>query len=431
MFRARERGMSFWPFAVSLLVLIVMVVLWFGANSELDQWKRTAAKAETDRKEMEEARNKAQRDYQTTTKSVGYQEGTYTTGPKVDAAIKEMAPKIKEALTATFDADKYTPGEDGKVEKTVGNKITVVYLLDTELADVTTLEGLISKFEVAASRMRRDIERSFNATAAALTDKEAVIKADQATIQAKDTRIAEISQEKAAIESRMREQENELKNTIQQKEAQLAKSVADAEAASKSAAENVTKLVAELSEQKGQVRSLVQRDAPALSEGPDGEVVLADNGVAIVNRGRTNFLMPGTIFDVLGRAKGGATYKKGSIKITNVDDATARGAVLEESARDPISRGDLVQSLTYSPNRQLHFALVGDFKKMGRSQVEALLKKLGASVDARVSSETNYLVVGATPAGAESMDDNPEVKSAKDLGIRMITEEQLASFTRY
>ena len=92
---------------------------------------------------------------------------------------------------------------------------------------------------------------------------------------------------------------------------------------------------------------------------------------------------------------------------------------------------DLIQSLTYSPNRKLHFVLVGDFKKMGKSQAEAVLKRLGAVVDAKVTSETNYVVVGAAPAGTESMDDNEAVKAAKDLNIRMITEDALSSFTRY
>ena len=46
-----------------------------------------------------------------------------------------------------------------------------------------------------------------------------------------------------------------------------------------------------------------------------------------------------------------------------------------------------------------------------------------------MTASTNYLVVGDF-AGA-NLDDNPAVKAAKDLGIRMITEEQLASFTRY
>jgi NAD-dependent DNA ligase len=87
--------------------------------------------------------------------------------------------------------------------------------------------------------------------------------------------------------------------------------------------------------------------------------------------------------------------------------------------------------MTYSPNRQLHFVLVGEFRKMGKSTAEAVLKKLGAAVDSKVTANTNYLVVGAPGAGQETLDDTDAVRTAKELGIRMITEEQLASFTRY
>jgi NAD-dependent DNA ligase len=222
-----------------------------------------------------------------------------------------------------------------------------------------------------------------------------------------------------------------LNEKVAQKEQAIQKVNGDLEQKTKQSSENEAKLIAQVNEAQGQIRTLVQRDAPILTEGPDGEVIIADNGVAIVNRGKTAWLMPGTIFDVLGRAKGGATYKKGSIKVTNCDDETARAAIVEENPRDPITKGDLIQSPIYSPNRQLHFVLIGDFKKMGRSQAEAVLGKLGAKVDAKVSSETNYLVVGAPAAGQESLDDTEAVKTAKDLGIKMITEEQLSWFCRY
>ena len=59
-----------------------------------------------------------------------------------------------------------------------------------------------------------------------------------------------------------------------------------------------------------------------------------------------------------------------------------------------------------------------------------MLKKLGAAVDPRVSAETNYLVVGLPPAG-QNIEDTDAYKTAKDLGIRMLTEDDLASFAKY
>lgn len=433
MFRARERGMSFWPFAVSLLGLIVFIILWFSAASERDNANAAAARAENQRQAAVKEKEETLSRLGAVSKEVGFLAGGNMSDPaEILRQLKEYGPKIRDTLTVEFPADRYQEtGEGGKVEKADGGRVKVTYLTEAELADTPTVQGFLSKFETAAKRMKFDIDRAFNAAGQAATEKETAVKADQDTIKQKDARIAELTGEKAALDNQMREKEQELKEQIAQLTSQKDAKDTELETLRKQASENEAKLLAQLNEAQGQVRTLVQREAPIVSEGPDGEVVVADNGVAIVNRGKAHWLQPGTTFDVWGLAKGGAKYRKGSIKVTSCDDETARAAVVEESAKDPITKGDLIQSLTYSPNRQMHFVLVGDFKKMGRSQAEAVLKKLGAAVDNRVTADTNFLVVGLPAAGQESLDDTDAVKAAKDLGIRMITEEQLASFCRY
>ena len=434
MFRARERGMSFWPFAITLLGLIVFIVMWFSVMGERDNFKLSADKAEQARKAAEEDKNAAIAKLGAVSKPLGFQAGGNMTDPaEMDKQMKEYAEKVKATMTSEFPADSYVAGgsESAPVEKTSAGTVKVMYLTDAELADVPTYQAWLSKFELASKRMKLDIDRSFAAAEAAAKEKETVTKSYEDTIKEKDRRIAELTSEKSALDNQMREKETELKDTIAQITSQKDAKDTELETLRKQTSENEAKLIARNNELNQTVKTLVQREAPVLAEGPDGEVIVADNGVAIVNRGRANMLMPGTVFDVWGLAKGGAKYKKGSIKITSCDIETARGAIVEESSRDPIQRGDLIQSLTYSPNRTLHFVLVGDFKKMGRTQAEAVLTKLGAKVDAQVTADTNYLVIGVPGTGQESLDDTDAVKAAKDLGIRMITEEQLSSFTSY
>lgn len=433
MFRARERGMSFWPFAISLLGLIVFIILWFSAASERDNANASAARAENQRKAAVEEKDAALSRLGAVSKEVGFLSGGNMSDPaEILRQLKEYRGKLIDTLVIEFPEDRYQQsGDGGQVEKAAGGKVKVSYLTEAELADVATVQGFLSKFETAAKRMKLDIDRAFNNAGTAMAEKETAVKADQETIKQKDARIAELTGEKAALDNQMREKEQELKEQIAQLTSQKDAKETELETLRKQASENEAKLLAQLNESQGQVKTLIQRDAPTLTEGPDGEVIVANAGVAIVNRGKTNWLQPGTTFDVWGLAKGGAKYRKGSIKVTSCDDETARAAILEENARDPIGKGDLIQSLTYSPNRQMHFVLVGDFKKMGRSQAEAVLKKLGAAVDGKVTADTNYLVVGVPGPGQETLDDTDAVKAAKDLGIRMITEEQLASFTRY
>lgn len=433
MFRARERGMSFWPFAISLLLLIVLVIMWFSATSERDQWKASFEKAEKLRKDADTAQTTANANYIAASNVVGYTgAGSTTSVDAVKAAVKDTGDKLGAILTLEFPTSRYqADANGGQVEKTQGDTVKVVYLTQAELAEATTLEAFISKFESAATRMRNDIARAFATAEQAVNDKAAAATAADAALKDKDKRIAEVTGEKAALENQAREKEAELKDQLAQKDQKIAQVEGDLDAQRKQASANETKLIAQSNELAGQVKTLVQREAPVLTEGPDGEVMIADDGMAIINRGRSHWLMPGTIFDVLGRAKGGATYKKGEIKVTSVDDESARAAILmETSAKDPITRGDLIQSLAYSPNRKIHFTLIGDFKKMGRSQAEALLRKLGAVVDDKVTSETNYLVVGM-PASGQNLEETEQYKAAKDLGTRILTEEQLGSFARY
>lgn len=434
MFRARERGMSFWPFVVSLLLLIVFVIMWFSATTERDEAKAKQAKAEAAEKKAQEDLQNANKNYINASTVVGYTGGGSGTSPEaVTGAMKDVKDKIAADTTVTFPQTRFQEDpSSGKVEKTDGGMVTVTYLSPAELAEATTLESLVSKFDTAVARMKYDLGRSYAGFDQAVKDKEAAAAASDAALKDKDKRIAEVTGEKSAVENQAREKEAELKEQIAQKDQKITQAESDLDAQRKQSSANEAKLVAAVAAAEGQVRTLVQRDAPVITEGPDGEVIVADDslGIAIINRGRQHWLMPGTVFDVLGRAKGGALYKKGEIKVTSVDDETARAAITVESAKDPITKGDLIQSLVYSPNRKMHFTLIGDFKKMGRSQAEALLRKQGAIVDDQVTSETNYLVVGM-PAAGQNLEETAQYKAAKDLGTRILTEEQLASFAKY
>lgn len=433
MFRARERGMSFWPFAIALLGLLVFVFLWFGVTSERDNMSASLARSEQAKKQAEEALSKANSRYQEVSKLVGFLGGGNFTDPaELDRQVKEYAPKIKDAGTVTFPISRYQAAPDGgQVEKADAGTVTVTYLTQAEIDDATTLQAWLPKFETALSRAKHDTARAFEHAETLAKEKEALTKAGEDTVKEKDKRISDLTSEKSALENQAREKENELNDKIAQLTGQRDAKETELEALKQQSSANEAKLLSQITEKTQTISSLIQRDAPALAEGPDGEVIVADAGMAVVNRGRDSWLMPGTIFDVWGLAKGGAKYKKGTLKITSCDTDTARASVIEEDPRDPIAKGDLIQSLTYSPNRQLHFVLVGEFRKMGRSTAESLLKKLGAAVDSRVTANTNYVVVGGPAAGQESLDDTDAVKTARELGIRMITEEQLASFCRY
>jgi hypothetical protein len=433
MHRARERGMSFWPFLVTLILLLVLVVMWFSASGERDNALAQKKRAEESELAAKQETERMVRQLNAATGAVGFPGGGGWIDPElVKTQLADYGKRLRDAMVVTFPTTRYQAGTGGGViEKTDADKVTVAYLTESELSDNPTLQTFLNKFEVAARRMRADVESAMTRQSEQSVSREQAVKAHAAALSEKDTRIGELTTEKTALQTRMDEQGTELRNQLAAVTAQKEARESELEQIKKQMGENETKLLAKNKELAGTISTLVQRDAPALSEGPDGEVVLAQDGVAVINRGKKHFLMPGTVFDVSGKAKGGATYLKGQIKVTACDDDTARTVVLSEvDPHDPIMRGDTIQSQTYSPNRKLHFVLIGDFKKMGRSMVEARLKALGAIVDDKVTAETHYLVEGL-PAQGQNLEDNEEHKHAKELGIRIITEDQLASFTKF
>jgi hypothetical protein len=105
--------------------------------------------------------------------------------------------------------------------------------------------------------------------------------------------------------------------------------------------------------------------------------------------------------------------KKGSIEITQIlGDHLAEGRILEDNPVDPFLPGDKINTLTWSPGEQKHFALTGvmDIDGQGSNdyqKVRNLITSSGGLIDAEMDAKgkrlgqltinTRYLVVGNAP----------------------------------
>ncbi len=65
----------------------------------------------------------------------------------------------------------------------------------------------------------------------------------------------------------------------------------------------------------------------------------------------------------------------------------------------------------------LSFVLTGTLSALGRDEAKAKLRELGADISESVSKKTSYLVAGEK-AGSK-------LTKAKDLGVKIITEDEL------
>src|SRR5262245_3448807 len=105
MFRARERGMSFWPFAISLLALIVLLIRWLDATSKRDQFQKNAEQAKAAQADAETRLTEANQKLLKVSEKVGFTGGGSASDPAlIEAQIKEYGGKLKESLIAVYPA---------------------------------------------------------------------------------------------------------------------------------------------------------------------------------------------------------------------------------------------------------------------------------------------------------------------------------------
>jgi hypothetical protein len=427
--RGREAGMSFWPFVIALVLVLVAVVFWYDGTKDTERIKKERDDARAEAASWKDRFDKANGKLIDLVPATGFPDAeNHPDRAKIADSLTAFLDKWREKLTLEFDTDRYAPtGSGGQVEKLGGTRVRVVYLPTKAELTGLSVESTLPMLEAAAARMQVDIKRAFEAAATA-NGEVANLRTQQTTaLSAKDAAAAEIRNQMAAQQQAASERERELREQLAAKDAAVAQAQAELESVRTKAAATEAQLARDLSQKSAEVQTLARRDAPMASEGPDGEVLSAGAGIAVLNRGKKDMLMPGTSFVVLGRRKGGSLYEKGSVHVTVVDAEVATARVVSESSDDPVGRGDLIQSAIYSPNRQLRFTLVGDFRKMGRSQAEARLKQLGAAVDAQVSTLTHYLVMGT----GDNLEESDSYRRAKEYGITILTEDALSTFTMY
>jgi len=435
MIRARERGMSYWPFVITLVALLVMTYMWYEADKVQDDQKsnlrNATAKltAETDRaREFDEALDLLRNEFGFNHDSLPRPDSA-----KARARILEFVQQTGEQLSFEADTNKFSAtGQGGRVEQLNDGKIRVAYFPPAaELAgESLTLEGLFPLFVDAVKRMQADIQNQIALRAATDAEKGTMVTAHAGELSTKDQAISERQSQIQALQANLAQQGSELREQISTLEAQVDSARTELEEFRTQSEGQIAQLENKVAQGQGEVKTLIGREKPYASEGPDGEVLAARDGTAWVNLGKRNLLMPGTTFTVLGRQKGGRLYAKGVVRITMVDETMSRAAVMELTSRaDPIVEGDLVQSAAYSKNRQMRFFLLGEFRAMGKSMIESRLESIGAKVDDEVSTLTHYLVLGSPGPGGENLEATAAYKKAMQYGTTILTEAQLASFT--
>jgi predicted nucleic acid-binding Zn-ribbon protein len=140
---------------------------------------------------------------------------------------------------------------------------------------------------------------------------------------------------------------------------------------------------------------------------PDGKIVWVNpkNRIVWINLGQADALLRQVNFSVYeGRTTDmNKAARKGAVEVTQIlGDHLAEARILEDSITDPILRGDVINTLIWSPGEKRHFALAGfmDVDGDGKSDqqlVRNLIAMNGGVIDAEIDDKTGKIVGQITP----------------------------------
>lgn len=361
---------------------------------------------------------------------------------KADSKVKRTA--LGEAMRQV-DALKSKIGGEGSVDDMVKlNGIIdqaihqpILKSTETEVGPTSLLAALKQATQLAASQKEQieSLEADKKLLAAdyekAKREKDAQLLS--AKTQASD-RSTELSKRDAQITSLHAELDNVTKTQAEknaesqrQQEVELRKLVAQI----KEAEDAKVSLQSELDKAKNELRGYKGGPKYAFGVDPVGKLIRVNNNdnEVWINLGRKDHITPGMTFAVYDPRVGASTSaenkgKRGDIEVIEVGDVESLARITHTEKTQALLQNDIISNPVYSrdKNRKFHFIISGNFDIDAdgvptpgeREKIVRLVQSWGGVIDDKVTSQTDFLIVGSEPSSMASKVDT-ESEQGQDL----------------
>lgn len=159
---------------------------------------------------------------------------------------------------------------------------------------------------------------------------------------------------------------------------------------------------------------------------PDGRVLAVSAGLrrAWVDRGRLDRIRPGMEFEARNRTTG---RPKGRLRVVGLEDRRSEVEILAQpDPFDPVSADDAIYNDLYDPDRVPVAVLLGNgFSKLTQDEMRNLLTEVGIRVDAEVTAEADYLILGTPFFDPDTGEQVPwpshdAYKAAESLSVQIV-----------
>jgi hypothetical protein len=421
--RQAERGAVHIMYVIGVLIVaLVFGVLWFSQLSKNEDLEKRAAQATAALVPAQKELQFAKKSYTEAAKVLGGGFPAELTIPEGVAQGVDIMPAddnvfgniVKQYMTTVREAAR-AAGDPSAAPKTALEAVNAVKarydvqtnevtVRDTQIAGLRA-ESAAKDTQIAAANKRRDDD-----VAAVNTEKDNVVA--RLTQQGNDA-----SAERDALQAQVR--------TLNDAMTKL-KTDTNTEV---NAASLKTK---ELDATVGAMKSEARLERETIKS--DGKILAVNRGgrTAWIDAGGKDQLRRGAIFRVYETVKGGVKTYKGKVVVTSVERDRAEVRIASEEPGMAITEGDWIYNPTFDRARSMHFVFLGELNgSVSKEVATRVLEANGAKVDDKISTSTDFLVLGAkeTPE-SEELTESPVYKEALRWGIEIIRASDLEVFLK-
>jgi predicted nucleic acid-binding Zn-ribbon protein len=278
---------------------------------------------------------------------------------------------------------------------------------------VRTVERITRRLQDAQTR-QADLEekfarlqRRFDDTVAAASDRQTALEEEKAKYQEQATQIqANYDELKQLMEKTTEEQVQTLMARLNRQKSdnqELNRQMLKTEAQLRLTQERMERLQHDIAKVNP------PPDNELTARKPDAKVILVDSSAGVVHLdiGRREGVYQGLRFSVYDRnvpiPRDGRG--KAEVEVFSVGENFSGARVLRSETRNPIAVDDIAANLIWDSARSNIFVVAGDFdlnedgspELDGEARLKSLVEKWGGKVVEKVSSTTDFLVLGAPP----------------------------------
>jgi hypothetical protein len=292
------------------------------------------------------------------------------------------------------------------------------------ITELTRLAKEASDRATAAEKKVGDIQNTFNTQSSAALD----------TIKKLNDAISATGADRDAIVKKGQDALNEYMRLAEEDRRKLVLELEDARS-------QIARLTAEIRDLRLRILNFGGKTDVAIGE-PDGRVIRVNGatGLVYINLGKKDRMTPGlpfTAYDPRTGVRFGtdeAAQGNGSLEVIEVGEDTSLCRITRTTRDRAIQTDDLISNIVYHNDRtrKFHFTVFGDFDLDGdgvataaeRDRLIVLITSWGGQVDDDVTSQTDFLVLGAKPksplledTGAPASEPADATASAPSSGI--------------